>query len=103
VARRIETDTVIGLREHLTDKCAALLARFVESDGELFPYRGAEMKRLQKRLDDLKNNRDVLVYRHEIPADMQPPRTDDGQIVFTLRGDRLVAAEYERFSYRPRD
>lgn len=98
MARKICTDTVIGLREHLAEKCAELLVRFVESDGELFPYRGAEMKRLRERLDDLKNNRDVLVYRHEIPADMQPPRTD-GQHVYTLRGDRLVTAEYERVSY----
>jgi hypothetical protein len=95
VARRIETDTVSGLREHLADKCAQLLARFVESDGEFFPYRGAEIARLRKRLDDLKAGRDVLVYRHEIPADMQPPRTD-GQHVYTLRGDRLITAQYER-------
>jgi hypothetical protein len=71
------------------------MARFVESDGELFPYRGAELSRLRKRLDDLNNGHDILVYRFEIPADMQPPR-EDGRIVYTLRGDRLVTAEYER-------
>ena len=54
------------------------------------------MKRLRERLDDLKNGNDVLVYRFEIPHDLQPPR-EDGVIVYTLRGDRLVAAEYERF------
>jgi hypothetical protein len=69
------------------------MARFVESDADLFPYRGAELRRLRKRLDDLTNGRDILVYRFEIPADMQPPR--DGQHVYTLRGDRLVTADYE--------
>ena len=65
---------VAGLRDHLADKCAELLARFVESDAEHFPYRGAEIRRLQSRLDDLHGNRDVLVYQHEIPAEWQPPR-----------------------------
>ncbi len=95
MARKICTDTVIGLREHLAEKCAELMARFVESDGEFFPYRGAELKRLRERLSDLKNGNDVLIYRFEIPHDLQPPR-EDGQHVYTLRGDRLVAAEYER-------
>jgi hypothetical protein len=76
-----------------------LLARFVESDADLFPYRGTELARLQSRLDDLKNGRDVLVYRHEIPAQYAPHR-EDGRIVFTLSGDRLVAAEYERVAVR---
>jgi len=67
----------------------------VESDGELFPYRGAELKRLRERLDDLKNGNDVLVYRFEIPHDLQLPR-EDGVIVYTLRGDRLITAQYER-------
>jgi hypothetical protein len=93
-ARPIGTGTT-GLRDHLADRTAELMARFVESDGDLFPYRGAELARLRKRLDDLTNGRDVLVYRHEIPADMQPPR-EDGRIVFTLRGDRLVPAQYDR-------
>ena len=95
MARRIETDTVTGLRDHLTQRCAELLARFTRSDGDLFPYRGAEVRRLRKRLDDLKNGNDVLVCRHEIPVELQPPR-EDGRIVYTLRGDRLVTAEYER-------
>jgi hypothetical protein len=87
---------VAGLRDHLADKCAELLARFVESDAEHFPYRGAEIRRLQSRLDDLHGNRDVLVYQHEIPAEWQPPRDEDGRIVFTLTGDRLVPAQFER-------
>ena len=58
---------------------------------------GAEVRRLRKRIDDMLDGSDVLVYRHEIPADMQPPRTD-GQMVYTLRGDTLVPAEYERVS-----
>jgi hypothetical protein len=75
---------VTALRDHLTQRCADLLGRMVESDGELFPYRGAEIKRLRKRLDDLKNGRDVLTYRHEIPVELQPPR-EDGQHVYTLK------------------
>lgn len=89
-ARLIGTGTA-GLRDHLADRTADLMARFVESDGELFPYRGTELKRLHTRLDDLNNGRDVLVYRHEIPADMQPAR-EDGRIVFTLTGDKLITA-----------
>jgi hypothetical protein len=69
----------------------------VESDAELFPYRGAELKRLQQRLDDLNNGRDVLVYLHEIPRAMQPAR-DGHTIVYTLRGGTLVTAEYEHAS-----
>jgi hypothetical protein len=91
---RVDHDCrVTGLREHLAGKCAELLARFVESDGELFPYRGAEIKRLQQRLDDLNARRDLLVYRFEL-GDYAPPR-EDGQHIYTIRGDRLVTAEYE--------
>jgi hypothetical protein len=95
-ARPIRDNTVPGLRDHLIERCMKLMARLVESDADLFPYRGKELKRLQSRLDDLTNGRDVLVYRHEIPADMQPPRDDTGRIVFTLRGDRLIEAQLER-------
>jgi len=94
-ARPIRDSTVPELRDQLTERCTKLMARFVESDGELFPYRGAELKRLQKRLDDLNSGRDVLVYRFEIPTHMQPPRNGHRH-VFTLRGDRLIDAEYER-------
>ena len=73
-----------------------MLARFVESDAEAFPYKGKELARLRQRLDDLTNGRDVLVYRHEVPAEMTPPRDGRNTIVFTLRGDRLVDAESER-------
>jgi hypothetical protein len=93
LARRIETGTVTGLREHLTEKCGELLARFTQSE-DRFGLRGAEVRRLRKRLDDLKNGEDILVYRFEIPAAMQPPRSD-GQHIYTLRGDRLVTAEYQ--------
>jgi hypothetical protein len=98
VARRIETDQVCGLRDHLAGKCSALLARFVESDAELFPYRGAEIARLRKRLDDLKNGRDVLTYRFELPPEYAPPR-EDGQHIYMLKGDRLVAAQYQHAVY----
>jgi hypothetical protein len=88
MARRIESDTVTGLREYLTQRCADLLARFTDEGC------GAEVRRLRGRLDDLTNNRDVLVYRFELPADQQPPRAD-GQHIYTLRGDRLIPAQYE--------
>jgi hypothetical protein len=97
VARKIATDQVCGLRDHLADKCADLLARFVESDAELFPYRGAEIARLWKRLDDLNNGHDITVYRFELPTEYAPPR--DERTVYTLRGDTLVAAEYQHAVY----
>jgi hypothetical protein len=90
LARRIGTGTVVGLREHLTEKCADLLAKLTRFDGF-----GADVDRLRDRLIDLRAGRDILVYRFEIPADMQPPRSD-GQHVYTLRGDRLITAEYQR-------
>ncbi|MGO8938386.1 MAG: hypothetical protein ACLQLO_15125 [Mycobacterium sp.] len=93
MARRIETDVKTGLREHLIKQARGVLVR-LESADPRFGF-GAEVKRLRRRLDDLLDGADVLVYRFEIPADMQPPRSD-GQHVYTLRGDRLVTAEYER-------
>lgn len=93
MARRIATDVKAGLRDHLTEQCAIMLARMSQAEG--FPYRGAEVERLRDRLIDLKAGRDILVYRFEIPADMQPPR-DDRQHIYTLRGDRLITADYER-------
>jgi hypothetical protein len=94
-ARPIGDTTVAGLREHLAERCVKMLTRMVDTDGDLFPYRGAELKRLRQRLDDLRNNRDILLYRFEIPTHMQPPRNGHRH-VFTLRGDRLIDAEYER-------
>jgi hypothetical protein len=92
-ARPIGTGTS-GLRDHLAQRTTDLMARFVESDGELFPYRGAELGRLRKRLDDLTNTRDILVYRFEL-GDYAPPR-EVGSHVFTLHNDTLVEAQYER-------
>jgi hypothetical protein len=87
---------VIGLREHLTKKARGVLVRLDSAATEVYDF-GAEVRRLRKRIDDLLDGADVLVYRHEIPGDMQPPRTD-GQHVYTMRGDRLVPAQYERVS-----
>jgi hypothetical protein len=73
VARRIDTDgVVVGLREHLTKQARELLVRMDDAD----PHYGfgAEVRRLRKRIDDLLDGADVLVYRFEISAEMQPPR-----------------------------
>jgi hypothetical protein len=94
VARRIETDgVVVGLRDHLTKAARDLLVRLEAADTG-YGFR-ADIARLRHRLDDLLDGNDVLVYRHEIPADQQPPRSD-GQHVYTLRDDRLIPAQYER-------
>jgi hypothetical protein len=86
-------DGTAGLQDHLIDRCTTLMARFVESDPEAFPYRGKELGRLQKRLDDLTNGRDVLVYRFEL-GDYAPPREVSGH-VFTLHNDTLIEAQSE--------
>ena len=94
---RIDYDDsrVAGLRDHLAARCRDLIDRLSHStETELYNF-SAERDRLRDRLVDIETGRAVLVYRHEIPTEMQPPR-EDGRIVFTLRGDRLVAAEYER-------
>jgi hypothetical protein len=92
---RVEHDhtNVVGLRDYLTKQARDLLVRLEAAD----PHYGfgAEVRRLRKRVNDLLDGADILVYRFELPADMEPPRTD-GQHVYTLRGDRLVPAEYER-------
>jgi hypothetical protein len=93
---RVEHDHthVVGLGEHLTTQARELLVRLDNAD----PHYGfgAEVRRLRARNDDLLDRADVLVYRFEIPADMQPPR--DGKHIYTLRGDNLVPAEHERFA-----
>lgn len=93
MARKIDTGTVAGLREHLTKQVRDVLVR-LEAARTGWGY-GAEIRRLRKRLDDLLDGNDVLVYRFEIPPEQQPPRSD-GQHVYTLSGDRLMPAEYER-------
>jgi hypothetical protein len=81
-----------GLREHLAARCLDLIDRLTHStETELYNF-GAERSRLRDRLIDIETGRDVLVYRHEIPPAFQPPR-EDGRIVFTLCGDRLVEAQ----------
>jgi hypothetical protein len=97
---RVEYDpsVVVGLREHLTKQAHDLMMRLETADpGYGF---GAEVARLRKRLDDLLDGADVLVYRHEL-GDFAPPR--DGNHAFALRGNRLVEAEYERVVPAQRD
>jgi hypothetical protein len=83
------------LREHLAARCRDLIDRLSHStESELYNF-SAERSRLRDRLIDIETGRDVTVYRHEIPHEWQPPR-EDGRIVFTLRGDRLIEAQFER-------
>jgi hypothetical protein len=77
----------------LIERARAEVRRSESADTVVYDF-SAEIARQRRRVDDLLDGADVLVYRHEIHANMEPPR--DGQHVFTLRGDRLVPAEYER-------
>lgn len=90
-------DTGPQLRAHLAAKCRATIPRLTDSTG--FYDFSAELDRHRDRLIDIETGRDLLVYRFEIPADVAPP--GDGQHVFTLRGNRLVPAEYERTHRAP--
>jgi hypothetical protein len=89
VARRIKTDPakVVGLREHLIERCRAQVVRLEAANTEIYDFT-AEVVRQRKRLDDLLDGADVLVYRHEL-GEYAPPRSD-GQNVYTLRGDKLI-------------
>lgn len=97
MARKIGADPnlVVGLREHLAARCRATIAKLAHAtDTGLYDF-SADLERQRDRLIDLQTGRDVLAYRFEL-GDFAPPR--DGRHVFTLRGDRLVPAEYERVS-----
>lgn len=95
-AIRSEDGVVVGLREHLAASCRAIIGKLEHAtDTELYDFT-VELDRQRDRLIDIQTGRDVLVYRFEVPESMQPPR--DHQHVFTLRGDWLVPAEYERVS-----
>ena len=90
-----EHSRVTGLRDHLAALCRDLIDRLTHStETELYNF-SAERGRLRDRLIDIERGRDVLVYQHEIPPGWQPPR-EDGVISFTLRGDRLIEAQFER-------
>lgn len=78
---------VTGLREHLIVKARAQVARLTSARSDWYDFT-ADLQRERDRMDALLDGADVLVYRHEIPAEWQPPR--DGTIVYTLTGDRLV-------------
>jgi hypothetical protein len=93
---RVEYDhsRAAGLREHLAQRCRDLIDRLTHStETELYNF-SAERSRLRDRLVNIETGRDVLVYRHEIPPALQPPR-EDGRIVFTLHGDRLMPPQYD--------
>jgi len=83
-------DVVSGLREHPVGKARAQVVRLAAADRVLYDF-GPALDRQQDRLLDLQAGRDVLVYRFEVPRELQPPR--DGHRVFTLRGDRLAPAQ----------
>ena len=86
MARLIETDgVVVGLRERLIERARAQVVRLEAADTDMYDF-SAEVARQRRRLDDLLDGADVLVYRHEL-GEFAPPR--DGQHVYTLRGDRL--------------
>ena len=83
------------MRDHLAQRCRDLIDKLTHStEFEIYNF-CAERDRLRDRLIDIETGREVTVYRFEIPADMQPPR-EDGEHVYTLRGDRLVPADYQR-------
>ena len=84
---RVEHDhsRVVGLRERLIERCRAQVRRLEAADTDVYDF-SAEVARQRRRLDDLLDGADVLVYRHEL-GEFAPPR--DGQHVYTLRGDRL--------------
>jgi hypothetical protein len=94
---------VVGLREHLAQRCRDLIARLTKpTECDVYDF-SAERSRLRDRLINIETGQDVLVYLHEIPTEMQPPRADDDdRIVFTLTGDRLVSPQYEHAVYEPR-
>lgn len=79
---------VTGLREHLIVKARAQVARLTNTRSDWYDF-AADLQRERDRMDALLDGADVLVYRHEIPPDLAPPR--DGTIVYTLHGERLVS------------
>jgi hypothetical protein len=90
-----DPNLVAGLRDHLAAKCRALIDKLSHATVcELYDF-SVECDRQRDRLIDIQTGADVLVYRHEIPRDMQPPRAD-GEMVYTLHDDRLVSAVYDQ-------
>ena len=89
MARRIDTEGERhGLREHLIAKTRMAVVKLETADTDIYDFT-PELRRQQDRLLDLQAGRGVLVYRFEIPRELQPLR--DGTHVYTLHGDRLVA------------
>lgn len=78
---------VTGLREYLIVKARTRVARLTNTRSDFYDF-SHDLERERVRTDAMIDGADVLVYRHEIPAEWQPPR--DGTIVYTVTGDRLV-------------
>lgn len=78
---------VTGLREFLIGKARAQVARLADAKCDWYSF-AADLQRQRDRMNALVDGDDVLVYRHEIPAEWQLPR--DGTIVYTVTVDRLV-------------
>lgn len=84
---------MVGLRDHLAAECKSVIHRLSHATNtELYDFT-VELDRQRDRLIDIETGRDVLVYRFEL-GEYAPPRDD--QHVFTLRGETLLPAEYER-------
>jgi hypothetical protein len=90
-----DINVVVGLREHLIAKARRQVGRLEDADSDLYDFT-TDLTWQRKRLADLEADADVLVYRYEIPREVQPPR--NGVHIFTLRGDKLMPAERERVS-----
>jgi hypothetical protein len=88
-------NVVVGLREYLAERVRRQVGRLEDADTDLYDF-GVDLRWQRKRLEDLEAGRDVLVYRFEIPREAQPPR--NGVHLLTLRGDKLIPAEYEPVS-----
>jgi hypothetical protein len=86
-----EINMVVGLREFLAQRARAKVGRLENADTDMYDF-STVLTWQRKRLADLEAGRDVVVYRSEIPKAVQRPR--DGTMVFMLRGDKRIPAEY---------
>lgn len=87
--------TVTGIRATLIDTARATLARLTAGRVDWYDF-GDDHDRQRAHLEALTAGDDVLVYRFELPRDVQPL---DHRHAYTLRADRLVPAEYERVAF----
>lgn len=101
---RAEHDPTVvsGLREHLIATARANVVKLESAEPDLYDF-SPDLRCQRQRVDELLDGADVLVYRFEIPRELQPPR-DDGQHAYRLRGDRLVGVPTWRQGHpRPRE